>query len=128
MRISPAWKPAARGQPVNRVASVASFFLSRIDVLLDPLLDKLIAQGGAHANLAKDARGQVAIAGAKIAYRMCKEIFGSERFNDLADKGARVQRLLWASTGTKNPSYGDVKYVEGADWAEDRQYGPAGDA
>ena len=103
---------AARGQPVNRVASVASFFLSRIDVLLDPLLDKLIAQGRAHANLAKDARGQVAIASAKIAYQMCKEIFGSERFKRLADKGARVQRLLWASTGTKNPSYGDVKYVE----------------
>ena len=103
---------AARGQPVNRVASVASFFLSRIDVLLDPLLDKLIAQGSAHANLAKDARGQVAIASAKIAYQMCKEIFGSERFKRLADKGARVQRLLWASTGTKNPSYSDVKYVE----------------
>jgi transaldolase len=103
---------AARGEPVKRVASVASFFISRIDALVDPLLEKLMAQGGQEAELAKKARGQVAIASAKVAYQIYKEIFGSDRFRKLAAQGARVQRLLWASTGTKNPDYRDVKYVE----------------
>jgi transaldolase len=103
---------AAQGQTLNRVASVASFFLSRIDVLLDPGLEKMAAGGGPRAQTAKDLIGQVAIASAKEAYRIYQEIFGSERFKKLADQGARPQRLLWASTSTKNPAYPDVKYVE----------------
>jgi transaldolase len=102
----------AQGKPVKRVASVASFFVSRIDALVDPLLDKPIAQGGKVADLAKTIRGQVAIASAKLAYQIYKEIFGSDRFKKLAAQGALVQRLLWASTSTKNPDYRDVKYVE----------------
>jgi transaldolase len=94
------------------VTSVASFFVSRIDALVDPLLDKPIAQGGKKADLARKARGQVAIASAKIAYQIYRELFGSDRFKKLAAQGALVQRLLWASTSTKNPDYSDVKYVE----------------
>ena len=100
------------GKAVKHVASVASFFVSRIDSLVDPLLERLVAQDGNAAELAKKMRGQVAIASAKLAYQIYKEIFGSERFRKPAAHGARVQRLLWASTGTKNPEYGDVKYVE----------------
>jgi transaldolase len=103
---------AAEGKPVQHVASVASFFVSRIDALVDPLLEKLAAQGGQQADLAKKMHGQVAIASAKMAYQIFKEIFGSFRFRKLAAQGARVQRPLWASTGTKNPDYSDVKYVE----------------
>ena len=103
---------AARGKAVMQVSSVASFFVSRIDALVDPLLEKQIAQGGKAADLAKNMRGQIAIASAKTAYQIYKEIFGSDRFRQLATKGARVQRLLWASTSTKNPDYIDVKYVE----------------
>lgn len=103
---------AAIGKPLNQVASVASFFISRIDAIIDPLLDKIIAQGGREADLAKKARGQVAIASAKEAYQIYKEIFGSDRFKKLTAQGALVQRLLWASTSTKNPDYSDVKYVE----------------
>ena len=103
---------AAQGKPVEKVASVASFFLSRIDVLIDPLLEKLFARGGWETELAKKVHGGVAVASAKMAYQIYKEIFGSDRFRNLANKGARVQRLLWASTGTKNPQYSDLKYVE----------------
>jgi transaldolase len=103
---------AAQGRPVKRVASVASFFLSRIDVLIDPLLEKLFARDAGEAELAKKVHGRVAISCAKVAYQTYKEIFGSERFRNPANKGARVQRLLWASTGTKNPQYSDLKYVE----------------
>jgi transaldolase len=103
---------AAAGQPIDHIASVASFFLSRIDTLVDPELEKLVEAGGAKAELAKQALGQVAIASAKSAYQMYKEIFGSARFRRLADKGAKTQRLLWASTGTKNKAYSDVKYIE----------------
>jgi len=103
---------AAQGNPVTHIASVASFFVSRIDALIDPLLEKIIAKGGEQADLAQKAHGQVAIASAKTAYQIYKEIFGSDRFKKLSDQGARVQRLLWASTGTKNPQYSDVKYIE----------------
>jgi len=102
----------AQGKPVAHSASVASFFVSRIDALVDPLLENIIAQGGKEADLAKKVRGQVAIASAKVAYQIYKESFGSDRFRKLAAQSARVQRLLWASTGTKNPDYSDVKYVE----------------
>jgi transaldolase len=103
---------AAQGKPVKHVASVASFFVSRIDAMVDLLLEKLIAQGGKKADLAKKVRGQVAIASAKVAYQIYKEIFSSDRFRKSTALGARVQRLLWASTGTKNLDYSDVKYVE----------------
>jgi len=103
---------AAQGKPVRNVASVASFFVSRIDALVDPLLEELMERGGQEADLARKARGQVAIANATLAYQDFKEIFGGARFGALAVQGARVQRLLWASTGTKNPAYSDVKYVE----------------
>jgi transaldolase len=103
---------AAQGKPVKHVASVASFFVSRIDAMVDPLLEQLLSQGGEEAELAKRVRGQAAIASAKIAYQIYKEIFASDRFRKLAAQGARVQRLLWASTGTKNPDYSDVKYIE----------------
>jgi transaldolase len=101
-----------QGKPVKHIASVASFFLSRIDALVDPQLDILIAQGGKNADFANKAHGQTAIASAKMAYQIYKEIFASDRFRKLAARGARVQRLLWASTSTKNPDYSDVKYVE----------------
>jgi transaldolase len=102
----------AQGKSVKHIASVASFFVSRIDVLVDLLLEKIIAQGGDGGRLAKQVHGQVAIASAKVAYQIYKEIFGSDRFKKLTYQGARSQRLLWASTGTKNPEYSDVKYVE----------------
>ncbi|HEX5221339.1 MAG TPA: transaldolase [Verrucomicrobiae bacterium] len=103
---------AHQGLPLTQVASVASFFLSRIDVLIDPLLEKLIAKGSKQANLAQKLRGEAAIASAVAAYQIYKEIVRSERFKRLAERGARVQRLLWASTSTKNPDYPDLKYVE----------------
>lgn len=91
------------GQPIGNIASVASFFLSRIDVLLDPILKE--------KGLDKLA-GEVAIASAKEAYQIYKEIFQGDRFQKLEKQGAKKQRVLWASTGTKDPSYSDVKYVE----------------
>jgi transaldolase len=101
----------AQGQSIKTVASVASFFLSRIDVLVDKMLENEIERGN-HPDIAQSLHGQIAISCAKVAYQMYKEIFGSEKFSKLAEKGARPQRLLWASTSTKNPSYSDIKYVE----------------
>ena len=103
---------AAEGKPLEHVASVASFFVSRIDALVDPLLEKAGAAGGKEAYLARKLHGQVAIASAKAAHQIFKEIFGRDRFERLASQGARAQRLVWASTSTKNPNYSDVKYVE----------------
>jgi transaldolase len=105
-------KRSARGRDVGRVASVASFFVSRMDALVDPRLEACLAEGGEKADLARRAHGQVAIASAKMAYQIYQEIFAGDRFRPLAARGARVQRLLWASTSTKNPAYSDVKYVE----------------
>jgi len=102
----------AAGKTIDRIASVASFFLSRIDVMVDPMLDKLTGAGGPKGEKASSLRGQIAIASAKLAYQIYKEIYGSERYRRLADRGAHTQRLLWASTSTKNPEYSDVKYVE----------------
>src|SRR5690606_11460695 len=95
----------ADGKPLARVASVASFFLSRIDTLLDPRLAEL---GGEAAEL----QGKVAIASAKVAFRHYREMRDGARFAGLARHGARPQRLLWASTSTKNPAYPDTRYVE----------------
>ena len=100
------------GKPVDHIFSVASFFLSRIDTMVDPMLEKIITQGGQQADLAKTLLGKAAIASAKMAYQIYKELFFSERFNALREKGANPQRLLWASTGTKNKAYSDVKYIE----------------
>ena len=105
-------KRVARGAPVGRIASVASFFLSRIDVLVDPMLEKRMRGDGPQAELAAELHGQVAIASAKVAYQIYRDIFEGASFQRLAAQGARVQRLLWASTSTKNPSYSDVKYVD----------------
>jgi transaldolase / glucose-6-phosphate isomerase len=103
---------ATAGLPIDRVASVASFFLSRIDLLVDPLLEKAMKEGGKTSEIAGCLHGEAAIASAKIAYQIYKEMFSSKRFWDLAGKGARTQRVLWASTSTKNPAYSDIKYVE----------------
>jgi transaldolase len=94
---------AAAGLPVDQISSVASFFLSRIDVLVDPLLDE---KG------LGDLKGEVAIASAKKAYEIYKRVFSTDRWKKLADKGAVPQRLLWASTSSKNPAFKDTKYVE----------------
>jgi len=101
-----------KGRPLERVASVASFFLSRIDVLVDAMLEEFMKNDGPMAKIVSELRGQVAISSAKQAYQIYKEIFNGDRFRELAAKGARPQRVLWASTSTKNPDYSDLKYVE----------------
>ncbi len=103
---------ADSGFPLRRTASVASVFLSRIDVLVDPLLEEKTRAGGPLGELAASLRGETAIACAKMAYQMYREIFTEERFRRFAQWGARTQRVLWASTSTKNPAYSDVKYIE----------------
>jgi transaldolase len=97
---------AQAGRPVARVASVASFFLSRIDSLVDKRLDALGTPEAAAL------RGRAATACARLAYQEYKGLFRQPRWNELARQGARPQRLLWASTSTKDPTYSDVKYVE----------------
>jgi len=100
-------------QPLETVVSVASFFVSRIDVLVDQLLQRRIPLGkGGRQSSAAQLQSRAAIANAKLAYRTFRQAFGSDRWARLAVKGARVQRPLWASTGTKNPAYRDVMYVE----------------
>ncbi|WP_375454260.1 bifunctional transaldolase/phosoglucose isomerase [uncultured Methylobacterium sp.] len=105
---------AEAGGDVSRIASVASFFISRIDVLADKLLDEKIAQANdADAKAAlEQLKGKVAIANAKLAYQRYKAVFSEAKWTALAQKGAKAQRLLWASTGTKNKAYRDVVYVE----------------
>ena len=100
----------AKGISLGRVASVASFFLSRIDTLVDSLSDQRRQERDDDKSC--HAPGQTAIACAMAAYEIYKEIFHGERFSALAAQEARPQRLLWASTSTKNPSESDVKYVE----------------
>jgi transaldolase/glucose-6-phosphate isomerase len=104
----------AKGGDPHNIASVASFFVSRIDTLVDEALDKRIEAASDPAEKQKLAalKGKVAIANAKLAYQLYQRLFGDERWQRLAQKGAQTQRLLWASTGTKNPSYSDVLYVE----------------
>ena len=103
---------ANTGKSLKGISSVASFFLSRIDVLVDSILEGLIKEGESKEPVATELLGRVAIASAKEAYRIYKEIFGGERFRKLREEGARPQSVLWASTSTKNPNYPDVKYVE----------------
>ncbi len=103
---------AAEGLPLDAIASVASFFVSRVDTKVDQLLEAIVLSGGAKAEKAKSLMGKAAIANARLAYAEFKEIFSEERFQKLEEKGAQVQRPLWASTSTKNPDYRDVMYVE----------------
>jgi len=103
---------AASGRNLSTIASVASFFLSRIDTIVDDALEALVERKGQAGAVAAGLRGEVAIASARCAYGIFEEITGSDRFRRLAAAGARPQRLLWASTGTKNPKYSDIKYVE----------------
>jgi transaldolase / glucose-6-phosphate isomerase len=102
-----------KGLPVDRVASVASFFVSRIDSAVDALLEEKMktATGPDKARMLR-LLGKVAIANAKVAYQSYKKIFSGPRWEPLAKKSAQTQRVLWASTGTKNPSYRDTVYVE----------------
>ncbi|HYL02450.1 MAG TPA: transaldolase [Steroidobacteraceae bacterium] len=100
---------ASAGQPLGTVASVASFFLSRIDTLVDQLLDGLAAHG---QPAARTLRGKAAIASACRAYEVFEELLATARWQALAARGARPQRLLWASTSTKDPAYSPIKYVE----------------
>lgn len=104
----------AKGEAISNIASVASFFLSRIDSKIDEQLEaklKGVDEQNTEARL-RAIEGKVAIANAKIAYQKYKEIIQSDRWKALSAKGAKVQRLLWASTGTKNPNYSDVMYVD----------------
>ncbi|KQP39592.1 bifunctional transaldolase/phosoglucose isomerase [Methylobacterium sp. Leaf106] len=104
----------AKGGDVSKVASVASFFISRIDVTVDKALDAKIAEANDPDEKAEleALKGKVAIANAKLAYQRYKRIFAEPKWQALAQKGAKAQRLLWASTGTKNKAYSDVLYVE----------------
>ena len=103
---------AKRGGDVSRMASVASFFVSRIDTLVDALLEERIKNGTIDKAAGNALQGKVAISNAKLAYQSYKHIFGDSRWQALAKRGAQTQRVLWASTGTKNPAYSDVLYVE----------------
>ncbi|NET81466.1 MAG: transaldolase [Moorea sp. SIO1F2] len=107
-------KRAAEGKDISKIASVASFFLSRIDTKVDAKLEEKSAASD-DPNVTeklKGIEGKVAIANAKVAYQKYKEIIQSDRWKALSAKGAQVQRLLWASTSTKNPAYSDVMYVD----------------
>lgn len=103
-----------RGEPLERVASVASFFVSRVDSAVDAQLNKLAeaATDDAQKQRILSLRGKAAVANAKLAYRRFQEVFSGPRWEKLAAAGAQVQRPLWASTSTKNPDYRDVIYVE----------------
>jgi transaldolase len=104
----------AEGKPIERIASVASFFVSRVDVLINPILDKKAAAETDPARKAKiqGLRGKAAIANARLAYQSFKRIVGDKRYTDLVPHGARVQRPLWASTSVKDPAYPDLLYAE----------------
>ncbi len=107
-------KRLADGRPLDRIASVASFFVSRVDTLVDRLLGELrdAASTDKERERIEALMGRAAVANARLAYKRYLEIFTGERFKRLEEHGARPQRLLWASTGTKNPAYSDIKYVE----------------
>lgn len=102
------------GKPVDHIASVASFFVSRVDTMIDADLERRIEEASSDEENKRleDLLGKAGVANAKLAYQRFKEIFYGERFAELKAKGAQVQRPLWASTGTKNPKYSDVLYVD----------------
>src|SRR5262249_19171279 len=105
---------AARGGDLAGIASVASFFVSRIDTAVDQILSERLekARDAREQGSLRALQGKVAIANAKLAYQRYLELFGGARWEAAAAKGAQTKRLLWASTGTKNPNYRDVIYVE----------------
>lgn len=102
----------AAGLPVDHIASVASFFVSRVDSAIDKQLETMAIANESKANALRALQGKAAIANAKLAYRLFTASFSGARWDALSSKGARVQRPLWASTSTKNPAYRDVIYVE----------------
>ncbi|MCS6960763.1 MAG: transaldolase [Pseudanabaenaceae cyanobacterium SKYGB_i_bin29] len=102
-------KRVEKGEPIDRIASVASFFLSRIDTKIDAMLDKLT---NVDPQKIQSLKGKAAIANAKMAYQKYKQLYATDRWQALKAKGAQEQRLLWASTSTKNPAYSDVMYVD----------------
>jgi transaldolase len=106
---------AGKGEDISKISCVASFFLSRIDTNIDGKLDHLLKNQTDTTKTEKISalKGKIAIANAKVAYQEYLKIIATDRWQQLAAKGARVQRLLWASTGTKDPSYSDVMYVDG---------------
>ncbi len=101
-----------KGEPIDRVISVASFHLNRIDTLVDDVMEKMVTTKHPQAWLATKLKGQIAIAAAKVAYQIYKKEFSCFRFKLLYDLGANKQRLLWASTSTQNPCYYQLKYAE----------------
>jgi transaldolase len=101
-----------QGQPIDKIASVASFFVSRIDAVIDKEIDRRIGENDPEAETLKGLRGKVAIANAKMAYQWFLDFEKSERWQALAAKGAQPQRLLWASTGVKDKAYRDTLYVD----------------
>jgi transaldolase len=101
-----------QGQPIDRIASVASFFVSRIDSTIDKEIDRRVGEGDPEADTLKALRGKVAIANAKLAYQWFLDFEKSDRWQALAAKGAQPQRLLWASTGVKDKAYPDTLYVD----------------
>lgn len=104
---------ADNGGDVSRIASVASFFISRVDSAVDNIIEqRLESADDDEAEKLRSISGKVSIANAKLAYRSYKTLFGSEQWNALVKLGARPQRLLWASTGVKNPEYSDIMYIE----------------
>jgi transaldolase len=105
---------AAKGLDISHIASVASFFVSRIDTLVDSKIDEKLKSttDARQKTLLESIRGKIAIANARLTYKKYQELFGGPRWKALAAKGAQTQRLLWASTSTKNPKYRDVIYVE----------------
>ncbi|HLE23346.1 MAG TPA: transaldolase, partial [Anaerolineales bacterium] len=102
----------ARGAALDHVASVASFFVSRVDTAVDARLEEILRREGPHAERAAALRGLAAIANAQLAYAQFQGAFGSDRFDALKGHGARPQRPLWASTSTKNPAYPDTYYLD----------------
>ncbi|HET7056754.1 MAG TPA: transaldolase [Thermomicrobiales bacterium] len=105
-------KRLASGEPIDHVASVASFFVSRVDTLVDKKLDEKAAADPDNAAKYEALKGKIAVANAKLAYARYQEIFSGDRFLKLKAEGAKPQRPLWASTGTKNPAYSDTLYVD----------------
>ncbi|MDB5694530.1 MAG: tal [Sphingomonas bacterium] len=101
-----------QGQPIDGLASVASFFVSRIDASIDKQIDERVKAGDAETTALTALRGKVAIANAKSAYAWYQDFIASDRWQALAAKGARPQRLLWASTGVKDPAYAQTLYVD----------------
>ena len=99
-------------RPIDHIASVASFFVSRVDTLVDKRLAEIVHGGGPNAALAATLLGKVAVANSQVVYERFQQIFGGDRFKALEAKGARLQRVLWASTSTKNPKYPDTLYVD----------------